>query len=77
MLPRASKLVGLLYALDASDGLDVATGVVTAKSGGGLGFGGLETLGYESPPRLQEAAVPTHKVGGGWPTKLLRFVHRG
>ena len=45
MLPRASKsskLVGLLDALDALDGMDVATGVVTAKSGRELGFRGLE-----------------------------------
>lgn len=53
MLPRTSrslKLVGFLDALDALDGMDVATGVATAKSGGGLGVGASRALGFGGGP---------------------------
>jgi hypothetical protein len=47
---KSSKLVGLLDALDASDGMDVATDVATAKNGGEPGFGGREALGFGGEP---------------------------
>ena len=80
MFPRASrlsKLVGSLDASDALDGMDVATGVATAKGGDGLGFGGFEALAFGGKPDRRHAGTEPGVGASTFSTCTIRSIWPG